>query len=217
MKRRTILLAALAAPLLPAGLAMAQDASKSESGTAAPAFDPKVVHPDDHVMGKADAPVTIFEYASLTCPHCAHFSKEVLPKVEKDWIDTGKARLVFRHFPLDKLALLAAVTADCLGSDKAFFAYIEMLFADQETWARASDPLAALGQRAALAGLGHDRFEACIKDQKAIDALLQRVIAGRDTFKIEATPTFIINERKVEGALPYDEFSAELKKAYGGA
>lgn len=205
---------ALAAPFLPSGLALAQDATEGDSGGA---FDPKVVQSNDHILGSADAPVTIFEYASLTCSHCADFAKNTLPRVEQEWIESGKARLVYRHFPLDKLALIAAVSADCLGSDKAFFAYIDMLFAEQGTWAHADDPVAALAQRAALAGLGREQFDACIEDQAKIDALLERVIASRDAFAIEATPTFIVNDRKVEGAKSYDEFAAVLEEAYGGA
>lgn len=212
-------MAALAAPLLPSGLALAQSGSDGDSGQdGAPAFDPKVVHEGEHVLGKADAPLTIYEYASLTCSHCAHFATETLPKLQEEWIDTGKARLVYRHYPLDRLALVAAVTANCLKSDKAFFAYLHMLFEEQSTWARAEDPLAALRQRAALAGLGGEQFDACVEDKAAVDELLRRVIAGRDTFQVNSTPTFIINnERKVEGALPYDEFAAILEEEHGGA
>jgi len=211
MKRRTILMAALAAPLLPSSLALAQDGAAGDS----PAFDPKVVGEGERVLGEADAPITIIEYASLTCGHCARFHTETLPEVKKQWIETGKARLVYRHFPLDRLALIAAVAADCLKSDKAFFAYIGTLFQEQGTWARAEDPVSALAQRAALAGLDRAQFDACVNDQAATDALLNRVIASRDTYGIEATPTLIVNERKVEGALPYDEFAEVLEKTQG--
>lgn len=204
-------MAALAAPLLPSSLALAQDGAAGDS----PAFDPKVVGEGERVLGEADAPITIIEYASLTCGHCARFHTETLPEVKKQWIETGKARLVYRHFPLDRLALIAAVAADCLKSDKAFFAYIGTLFQEQGTWARAEDPVSALAQRAALAGLDRAQFDACVNDQAATDALLNRVIASRDTYGIEATPTLIVNERKVEGALPYDEFAEVLEKAQG--
>lgn len=218
MKRRTILIAALAAPLLPAGLAPLRRAlAQDDSGDAAPAFDPKVVGEGERVLGSADAPVTIIEYASLTCGHCASFHTGTLPQVRSEWIEPGKARLVFRHFPLDRLALIGAVAADCLQSDKAFFAYIGTLFAEQGKWARADDPVGALAQRAALAGLNRAQFDACIEDQAATDALLSRVIASRDAFGIEATPTLIVNERKIEGAMPYDEFAEVLEQAHGGA
>lgn len=209
-------MAALAAPLLPTGLALAQSGTTGDSGQA-DAYDPSVVHDHDRVLGSADAPVTIFEYASLTCSHCATFATQTLPEVEREWIETGKARLVYRHYPLDRLALIAAVSADCMKSDKAFFAYIDMLFAEQMTWARSDDPLSALAQRAALAGLSREQFDACVADEAQIDALLSRVIAARDTLAIESTPSFIINERKVSGALPYDEFAEILEEAHRGA
>lgn len=211
-------MAALAAPLLPSGLvpsrlALAQGDSTADSA----AFDPKTVGEGERVLGSADARVTILEYASLTCGHCATFHSGTLPQVKSEWIDTGKARLVYRHFPLDRLALVGAVAANCLQSDKAFFAYIGTLFEEQGSWTRAEDPVAALAQRAALAGLDRATFDACIQDQAATDALLTRVIASRDAFGIEATPTLIVNERKVEGAMPYDEFADVLEQAYGGA
>lgn len=207
-------MAALAAPLLPTRLALAQSGSGGDSA----AFDPKVVHEGDHVLGSPDAPVTIYDYSSLTCSHCATFHNQTLPQVKKEWIETGKARLVYRHYPLDRLALIAAVSAECLNGDKAFFAYIDMLFAEQAQWARADDPVAALAQRAALAGLGREQFDACVQDQANVDAVLNRVIAARDTWGIDATPSFIFNnDRKVGGALPYDEFAEVLEEVHGGA
>src|SRR6185312_15839778 len=99
--------------------------------------------PQDHVLGKADAPITITEYASLTCPHCAEFDRDTLPKIKKNWIDTGKAKLVYRDFPLDQLALRAAMLARCAPPDR-YFAFINTLFQSQDTWARSSDPEQAL-------------------------------------------------------------------------
>ena len=206
-------MAAMTAPLLPAGLALAQN----DSGGAADSYDPTKIYDDDRILGSADAPVTIVEYASLTCSHCASFHQQTLPEVKSEWIDTGKARLIYRHYPLDRLALMGAVVADCLPSDKAFFAYIGTLFAEQAAWTRADDPVGALAQRAALAGLSRERFDACVNDQEAVDALLAKVIAARDTLGISATPTLIVNERKVEGAMPYDEFVEVLEEAHGDA
>ena len=88
------------------------------------------VSPDDRVLGKPDAPITIVEYASLTCPHCAHFDQEVLPKLKEKWIDSGKAKLVFRDFPLDQPALLAATVARCEPADR-FYGFVDALFKSQ--------------------------------------------------------------------------------------
>jgi protein-disulfide isomerase len=171
---------------------------------------------NDRILGDAAAPVTIFEYSSLTCPHCAAFHSATLPQVTSEWLDTGKARLVFRHYPLDGLALRAALVADCLSSDKAFFAFINVLFEQQSQWARASDPLAELGKLARLAGVGQAQFEACLQNQEQMDAIIARMQEAQETVELRSTPTFVVNGRKVEGALEYSEFATILEKALQG-
>src|SRR5689334_23792973 len=121
-------------------------------GGVAQAAETPSVTPQDHVLGKADAPVTIIEYASLTCPHCAAFDRETLPKLKEKWIDTGKAKLVYRNFPFDKPALQAAMIAACAPSDR-YFNFIDVLFQQQQQWATAQDPVAALTRIAKLGGL----------------------------------------------------------------
>src|SRR5689334_24538334 len=103
-------------------------------GGVAQAAETPSVTPQDHVLGKAEAPVTIFEYASLTCPHCAAFDQETLPKIKENWIDTGKAKLVFRDYPLDQAALKAAMLARCAPPDR-FYGFIDVLFQSQTSWA----------------------------------------------------------------------------------
>jgi protein-disulfide isomerase len=167
--------------------------------------------PDDRILGKADAPVTIFEYASLTCPHCADFEKEVLPKIKADWIDTGKAKLVFRDFPLDGSALKAAMVARCAPPER-FYGFIDVLFAQQRSWATGGDPAPVLERLAKLGGMGIDKFDACMKD----DALQNKILAGRlaaaNDYKVESTPTFFINGKTVVGVLP-DEIVDAIKSA----
>src|SRR6185312_9948829 len=107
------------------------------------AADTPVEAPGDRILGKADAPITIFEYASLTCPHCAAFETETLPKLKKEWIDTGKAKLILRAFPLDASALKASVLARCAPPER-FYGFIETLFASQLAWARSDDPTPGL-------------------------------------------------------------------------
>jgi protein-disulfide isomerase len=169
------------------------------------------ISPDDRILGKADAPVTIFEYASLTCPHCAAFEKDLLPQIKTEWIDTGKAKLVFRDFPLDGSALKAAMVARCAPPER-FYGFIDMLFTQQASWGISPDPVPSLGRLAKLGGMGEEQFQACLKD----DALQNKILAGRlaaeKEFGVESTPTFFINGKKVVGVRP-DEIFEALKSA----
>ena len=167
--------------------------------------------PDDRAIGKPDAPITIFEYASLDCPHCADFEEHTLPTIEKDWIDTGKARLVFRDFPLHPGAVRAAILARCAPPDQ-FFAFVSVLFQTQTTWALAQDADTELAKIARLSGMSDDKFKACMSD-KAIE---NQVYASRlhgEQYGINSTPTFFINGTKVEGTLPPEAFEKALTAA----
>src|SRR5213082_3021993 len=122
------------------------------------------VQPGDRVLGKADAPITIVEYASLTCPHCAHFDVDVLPKLKEKWIDTGKAKLVLRDFPLDEPSLRAAMIARCAPPDR-FYAFADTFFASQDKWAGGTkDYREALARLAKFGGMGKDEFDSCLKN-----------------------------------------------------
>ena len=127
------------------------------------------VQPTDHVLGDPKAPITLIEYASLTCPHCAHFNVAVLPEMKKKWIDTGKVKLIYRDFPLDQTAAKAAQLAECAGKDK-YFGVIDMIFRTQPNWATASDPIAELAKSLRIAGMGETEVKACL----ANDAVRQR-------------------------------------------
>ncbi len=162
---------------------------------------------DDFVMGRADAPVTIVEYASLTCSHCATFHAKVLPKLKKDYIESGKVRLVYRDFPLDRSALAASMLARCNGRDR-FFGFLDILFRDQNRWARSNNPMRALGQIARLGGLTPTKFAACLKDEKLQTAILQQRLGGANQYKINATPTLIINGHKYGGGLTFEQIKA---------
>lgn len=196
LSRRQALLAAGATGLVLAGFAPAVQAAEYATG--------------DMVMGDASAPIEIIEYASMTCPHCASFHATTWPKLKQDWIETGKARFVFREFPLDRYALQGSILARC-GGAKRYFAFVEVMFRQQQTWARASDPTAALRQIAALGGLGAEQFDACLADQSLIDMLLQTRLEGHQTFDISGTPTIIVNGEKYTGDLGYDALSAHLR------
>jgi protein-disulfide isomerase len=167
--------------------------------------------PEDRVMGKADAPITIIEYASLTCPHCAAFDTETLPKLKEEWIDTGKAKLAFRNFPLDQAALKAAVLTMCAPPER-YFAFVDVLFRSQAKWI-SSDPTDALSNYAKLGGISQQKFDACMADQKLTDQIVaERFNASKD-YDVKSTPTFFINGTKVVGALPLAEFEKTLNAA----
>lgn len=169
----------------------------------------------DRVIGKPDAPVTIIEYASLTCHHCAAFHKDTLPKLKTEWLDTGKAKLIFRDFPLDGLALRAAMVARCMPEER-YFPVIDVLFRNQETWARARDPVAALGGTARLSGLSQEAFDACLKNEPLQKGILTKAFEGQQQHKIESTPSFVVGKETLSGSLPYEDFDRVLKKAAAG-
>ena len=168
------------------------------------------VQPNDHVLGDPKAPITLIEYASLTCPHCAHFSVAVLPELKKKWIDTGKVKLIYRDFPLDQTALKAAQLAECAGKDK-YFGVIDMIFETQPKWATASDPMAELGKSLRIAGMGESEVKACL----ANDAVANGVVAdyrGGETLGVNSTPTLFINGTEFKGARSVEEMDATFSK-----
>src|SRR5438067_4504200 len=153
------------------------------------------VQPGDRVLGKADAPITIIEYASLTCPHCAHFEVDVLPKLKTKWIDTSKAKLVLRDFPLDEPALRAAMVARCAPPDK-FYPLVDTFFSQQEQWVTARDYRAALEKLAKLAGIGDKQFKTCIEDKKLEDQIVQSRLTAAQQLGVGSTPSFFVNGQK---------------------
>jgi protein-disulfide isomerase len=172
--------------------------------------------PDDIVMGKADAPVTIFEYASLTCPHCAEFDTEILPKVKTDWIDAGKAKLVFRDYPLDQLAVKAAQLAHCAPPER-FFGFIDELFHTQRNWIMLSDPVQALSRIGRLGGVSQDKFDACLADKQLQDKILNSRLLAQSQYGVNSTPTFFINGTKTVGSTTYADFAKALDVAFAKA
>ena len=153
----------------------------------------------DIAVGKADAPVTIVEYASMTCPHCAHFSQTTVPALKTKYIESGKVRLVFREFPLDEVALAASMIVRCaatdaqgqVNGDKAM-ALSEVLFNSQQKWAT-RNPIPALQQIAKQAGVTQKRFEECLADSKLHDAIVATRESATKEYKIESTPTLFVN------------------------
>lgn len=209
-RRHVISLAGAAA----AGLALAGNASAQSRSAEATVDAAKVAEPGklkDMVYGKADAPVTIVEYASLTCSHCADFAVNTFPKIKEKYIDTGKAKLIFREFPFDPRATAAFMLARCAPEDR-YFPMVEVFFKQQQQWAGAADGEAALLQIAKLAGFTQESFKACLTNQQVLDDVRSTMERGSTEFGVNATPTFFINGQKYAGALSVDEMSAIIDK-----
>ncbi len=167
----------------------------------------------ERVLGDPNAPVTIVDYSSLTCSHCARFHTETLPMLKKSYIDTGKAKLIFRDFPFDQWALRAALLARCAPQER-YFSLLDVLFKNQPQWASAKDPAAALVQIGKLAGVPEATTTACWADQTLSDGLLNVRLDGQEKQKVESTPTFILNggAARIEGAQPFEAFAAAIDK-----
>jgi protein-disulfide isomerase len=145
----------------------------------------------------------MIEYASMTCPHCAHFAVETFPKLKEKYIDTGKVRYIMREYPLDGLAAAAFMLARCAGPDK-YYPMIETLFAEQKRWAvrDALPPLLAIAKQA---GFTEESFQACIHDKEMLDKIDLVRRRGQEKFKVDATPTFYINGQRFPGALTMED------------
>ena len=161
----------------------------------------------DIFIGKEDAKVTIIEYASMTCPHCAAFHEATLPTIKEKYLDTGKARLVLREFPFDQRAAAAFMLSRCAGDDK-YYAMVGTLFQQQANWAQAQDAKAALLQLSKLAGFSQESFDKCLTDQNLLNQVNEVRERGAKDFGVESTPTFLINGKKYAGALTVEQMSA---------
>ena len=152
-------------------------------------------------MGNDKASVTVIEYASMTCPHCAHFQETTFPDLKKRYIDTGKVRYIFREFPLDSLAAAAFMLARCAGEKDSskYFALVDTLFRQQRQWA-VEKPLPPLLALAKQAGFTEQTFNACLANQKVLDGIESIRQRGVKQFKVQSTPTFFINGRAIRRA-----------------
>ena len=196
-------LAALAglSPLRLVADAMAQSASDVAKPVSLP----------DMALGPADAKVTITEFASMTCPHCAAFNAEVFPKIKAEYIDTSKIRYIFREFPLDIKAAAGSMLSRCIANGDAakYFAVTDLLFRSQNDWVM-KNTTEALNRIGKQAGLSQQQVEECLKDQ----ALLEKIAADQkyanEVLKVNSTPTFFINGEMLKGETSFDEFSKRI-------
>ncbi|MSU90718.1 thioredoxin domain-containing protein [Rhodobacteraceae bacterium 2CG4] len=218
--RRALLRAGLVAGLAPALPAWAQDAATdtgtdtgagtdAEAGTAARTVEVMAT-------GAEDAPVTVIEYASLTCPHCARFQTDVYPRLNQNYIEPGKVRFIVRDVYFDRLGLWAAMVARCGGADK-YFGIVDRLYQKQGDWSRketAQEALAAMFAIGRQAGLTDDAMQDCVQDQAWAEALVAEFQKNMEADQVEGTPTFFIDGEK-QPNMPYDEFAARLDEALG--
>ena len=227
LPRRQVLAALLA---VPSGLALLAACSESDE---AKAQDPKAADPatpakpgeppassgtvdmarllepgtlPEQAIGKPDAKVTIVEYASMTCPHCAHFHSTTLPQLKTKYIDPGKVRLILREFPFDPRAEAGFMLARCAGDN--YFPMVDVLFKQQMQWAGVENSKDALLQISKLAGFTQEKFEACLTDQKLLEEVRAVRDRGSKEFGVSSTPTFFINGGRYAGALTIEQLSA---------
>jgi protein-disulfide isomerase len=188
-------------PLRLIGEAMAQTAADVAKPVSLP----------DMALGPADAAVTITEYASMTCPHCAAFNADVFPKIKAEYIDTGKVRYVFREFPLDIKAAAGSMLSRCIANGDAskYFAVTDLLFRSQADWVmkNTTESLTRIGKQA---GLSQEQIEACLKDQSLLDKIAADQKYASEVLKVDSTPTFFINGEKIKGETSIQEFEKRI-------
>lgn len=177
------------------------------------------IKPNDMVRGAPEAPVTVVEYASMTCPHCAEFQKDIVPQLTKDYIDTGKVKLIFREYPLDAAARMASAVARCLSGDR-FFAFIDLLFRNQPNWIKdfdgngtlnKEDVLEGLTQMGRVAGMPAEQVKTCADDPKNLAVVDSNWMEGQTKYNVNSTPTFLVNG-EAHGPMPYEEWKKTLDR-----
>ncbi len=164
----------------------------------------------DMALGSASAPYTIVEYASMTCPHCANFQSDSFPKVKSEYIDTGKARYIFREFPIDGLALAASMVARCVGAER-FFPMVDALFETQKTWAvPGAEGKEKLLQVARQAGMSKQEFDKCLEDKQLFENLVEIRRRAHEEYGVDGTPAFFVNGKKIAGAHSFEDLQEAL-------
>jgi protein-disulfide isomerase len=198
------------------GYFMFGGSSANLSGDTAVAID---IKPTDRIHGSPNAPITIVEYASMTCIHCARFQREVMPQLVHDYVDTGKVKIVFRDFPLDGAARLGSALALCVPPDK-YFSFLDLLFLNQKTWladlnnderVSADEVVEGLVQMGRFAGFSREKVESCIGDQSVLAYIDQTQADAQAKYGVNSTPTFFINGEEQKGEIHWEDLDKKLK------
>lgn len=200
--RRTLLAASLLA--IPATSALLRPAR-------AEGEDPRFA---DRALGSPDAKVTVQEYFSLTCTHCAAFQKETFPRVKAELIDTGKIRYIWRDYPLDQLALYGAMISRALPPER-YEPFISALLSTQDRWAftRTANPVEELAKLSMLAGMTRATFDATVRDDKLKQFVLDEQAKGEKNYSVNSTPTFVFNDKPTSGAVSFETFAKAVADA----
>ena len=201
---------AAAFTLLAANRVVAQTAA---TGSATDLLQPGPL--PERILGRDDAPVTVIEYASMTCGHCANFHLNVWPAFKAEFIDTGKVRFILREFPFDPRATAAFMLARCMGDDR-WYPTVDLLFRNQPRWARAQDGKEGFLSVLSMTGLKEADLEACLSDQALLDKV-NAVAARGQELGVDSTPTFFINGEKYTGVMPIEQLRAVIEPIVAGA
>lgn len=167
----------------------------------------------EKILGDPNARVTIIEFASLSCPHCAEFHKTRFAWLKTNFIDTGKVKFIFRDFPLNRPALLGSMVAHCAEPTK-YFAYLGLLFERQEHWAFSEPVEAQLAKLAQVSGMGQDRLTACLQDEELAEKIIKSRMDSQNTYNIESTPSFLVGDELIVG-VPSEDRLRELIETAG--
>ena len=157
------------------------------------------------ILGNINAPITMIEYASMSCPHCAAFHIETLPIIKKEYIDTGKVKLIFRDFPFNLPALQGSMITKCVGED-LYFKYLDALFSLQKKWVKSKGSRESLFNILSNTGMTKEEFDGCLNNKDLENKILSHQIRAHEEFNIKTTPSFIINGRLIEGNKSIDTF-----------
>ena len=205
-----IVLVAIALSGCGGGAALTADAPEAKTPIVPPPAELLAPGPlGEHVLGKPNAPVTIIEYASLTCPHCRNYQQNVFPRVKRELIDTGKVRYIIREFPIGHSSGNAALINHCVPEDK-YFALFESFLSRQSEWVSQEVRLDAIYGVAKSSGMTRETFDKCLTNQTIIDGLTEVKQRGRK-FGVIGTPTFFINGRKAQGEVTFEEIKALIE------
>lgn len=205
-------LAAATGGLANFGLASDAHAQAEKSDDGGMAVDVKT----ENIMGEPNAPVTIIEYSSMTCPHCATYHRVTMPGLTEKYIKTGKVRYVIREFPLDRIAFAAAALARCAGPEK-YFPFITALYKQQDTWARGpGSPVPRLFKMAKQAGFSEESFNSCMRNKEVVSHIEKSLENGKTRYNVRSTPTLFVNGKKLEKGNSLGEIEKAMAPYLGG-